>query len=912
MGKKSFKGKSFKNNNRKNYNKEKNEDFEESSNYDDVVIDARKLLGKAEDEEFQFEDEELDSDEAWGDSDYEVLDNKFSQTTRDNRKKGLEEEYDEEDWDSAEEGQLISLSEAWDRDDREIKEIAQETKSGKGKRNDLVLDEDDSISSESEESSEDEDEDQSKSQSESDDDPFDEMNISDEETNLGSVMAKLQKPKSKSKEKKQLINDKSSESAFALPTAGDSLTFDDMLMDINSDDETTTTLLKSEKQKHDSDSEDDETITRNYHGEAESNDSGAFAVPLPISIQKKQERRAAYEIQKDQVNRWKDVVRENREKEVLNFTPAQIKESRTSAFAPSDKPVTSLEEKLDSILQQSGLEEKKTEDLFENIETAKLSKEEMMKKTKELRMMRELMYRGERDNKRLKKIKSKAYRKQLRKEKDKERRLAMDAEGIDEEDEEDPEYKRAMERMTLRHKNTSSWAKTMIKSGISKDKDSREEMEEMMRQADSLKLKQLGKDGEESEDERDLSDVEKNIIDDESDDENTSKLGKGVLAMDFMKNAAKKEKMDRLQQIEELRRLREGGSELDKELFKTDSDGVNSSANSGRRVYTPSALVASEEAKKIDREILEEQEIDESNSLENRLEKAVEKKRVVESFEEEENHNSLKAQEEEAQEEEEANPWLMEDDEEENSKASKKSSNVSIVDKDSSRNDKFTNKLNKAAEREERKLKKTRKTKEEEVIIDTNQTLKLVDPKIESEKKRAAAASDDELEAEAQHDDDVHMFKQSDLISQAFAGDDVIQQEFHSEKRAIEEDEGDKEVVDTLPGWGDWAGGDDAWQAKRKKRKVVRIVQGVTNKNKRLDKGKDKVIINEKINKANLKYKADRIPHPFKTWDEYEKSLRMPLGQEWTSQKTFRKTTTPKVITKFGTVIDPLKAPFKE
>ena len=85
------------------------------------------------------------------------------------------------------------------------------------------------------------------------------------------------------------------------------------------------------------------------------------------------------------------------------------------------------------------------------------------------------------------------------------------------------------------------------------------------------------------------------------------------------------------------------------------------------------------------------------------------------------------------------------------------------------------------------------------------------------------------------------MFKQKDLIKQAFAGDDVVS-EFENEKKRVIEEEDDKEEDLTLPGWGDWAGGD----SKPKKRKVVRKIDGVMAKDRRKDKNMKNVIINEK------------------------------------------------------------------
>lgn len=893
--------------------------------FKDVVIDARKFLkGNKDvdlDSELEFDDEELDSDEAWGEDEYDVLDNTFSQTTRDQRKKDSKSskksilkskqfneygEDEDEGWSSVEEGELITLSEAWDRDDKELKQIEKEN-AKKSKKNELVFN-DEAEEDESEEEEESVEESESESEEE---DPFDEMNISDSENELGNVISNLSKhlPKTE-KERKVLINDKTSESQFALPTKGDDLDFDDMLLE-DADDETAVELLKSNKSDARTGDDNDEE-ERDYHGQVIQSKTGAYAVPLPARIQKRQERRAAYEIQREDVSKWNDVVTENREKEVLDFRPEVIEQNPMAAFTPSEEPTNELESKLDSILKQSNLEEKKTEDLFNNIQTAKMSKADMLKKTKELRMMRELMYRNDRDAKRLKKIKSKSFRKQLRKDKDKEQAM-MDGFEEGDEDQEDPDYLRAKERMTLKHKNTSSWAKSLIKSGISKDKDSREELEEMMRRSELLRQKQMGSKGsEDEEDDRDLSDIERDMQDDKQpDDEKLGKLGKGVLAMDFMKNAAERERLIQMKQVQDLKNMRDSNGE---ELFQGNQDnGVNVMINSGRRVYTPSALVKSKEANDLDEEILRENEEDDSRSLVNRL-KVKERISIREEGSDSEEENEGKADETE-----EANPWLDDDSEDENS--TKKSSKVSIVDKNSKQGVKFQSKINKDMEKQEAKSKRSQKKRSiEEVTIDTTQTLKLIDPKIEeknkNKKKRAAAESDDEIEGEVGNgEDDVYMFKQEDLIKQAFAGDDLIQNEFVSEKEKVENMEDDKEIDDSMPGWGAWAGteGDDSWgyQNKRKKRKIIRKVQGVTSKNQRMDKGKDTVIINEKVTKASMKYQAEKIPYPFKTWEEYEKSLRMPLGKEWVSDSTFQKMTTPDVITRFGSVINPLKAPFK-
>ncbi|KAG7897578.1 hypothetical protein KL935_005008 [Ogataea polymorpha] len=723
-----------------------------------------------------FEDEELDSDDALNsEDDYDVLNSKFSQTIRD------KDEADE-GYDSIDESELIPLSEVWARDDEELK------RSG-GKE--LVLDEnlvsDESSSEESEDSEE--------------EDVFEDLE--DEENELSTVKSQL-RSKDSSKAHKTLINDKTEENAFRVPATGQKLSLAEMMGDID----TEKPLLLSE-----------------------SSAPEPLAVPLPQSIQKRHERRAAYEIQKEEVEKWTDSIQANRRAEVLKFPSKDgVQHNQASSFQPADVPLTSLDKKLDGLLEQSNIESKKAEDLFENIETAKLSKEEMAKRTRELRLMRELMYRGQKDAKRLKKIKSKTYRQKLRKEKQRNKELV---EGSDVEDE-DADYKRAAERMSLKHKNTSEWAKSMIKSGMSKDKESRDELEEMLRQGEKLRQKQLGYDEGESEtDERDAVDIAAEQI---IDDTERAKLGKGLMAMDFMKRAEERERIENQRLAAQL----QYGDESDEEQV------ANEVKNAGRRVYTPGAAATTEQWKIVEQRAKKEAAEDQEKSLENRL--------------------KAKNAPKQNNKGEESNPWLAEAEPTRGQKAR-------VVDANSSRVQKNAAKIK----------KRTRKEAELDVEITIGDTL------------------DDEHEGEGDREQDIHVFQQKDLIKQAFAGDDVVT-EFEQEKHEVEELEGDKEIDLTLPGWGDWAGGN-----YKKKKKIVKTINGVVPSDKRKDKNKKGVIVNERVNKKNAKYQAGSVPYPFETMEQYERSLRQPIGQEWTSREIHQKLTMPKVIAKHGSVIAPMK-----
>jgi len=67
------------------------------------------------------------------------------------------------------------------------------------------------------------------------------------------------------------------------------------------------------------------------------------------------------------------------------------------------------------------------------------------------------------------------------------------------------------------------------------------------------------------------------------------------------------------------------------------------------------------------------------------------------------------------------------------------------------------------------------------------------------------------------------------------------------------------------------------------------------------------VVINEKRDKKAAKYKVASVPYPFKTREQYERSLKRALGQEWNTLNTVKKSTRPEVLTRAGVVIAPLE-----
>lgn len=852
------------------------------------VMMANKFLSDEAKSTEEFEDEEIDSDEALGSEDeYDVLNSKFSQTIRDKKKRrtlarktkqrgeGLsggqgsesESEFDE-GYSSIDEGQLVTLSQALDMDERERKQM--ETS---GDKNDVVLDDHWETESSQESSAESESDDEAIEElpSSEEEDVLREYSDDEEEPELLSTVSKINASLKKApKEKKRLIADARDDSEHMLPANGNDLSLQEMLGAVSDPIAKQAILIDTNPEKK----------------------SMTLDTPLPKRIQQRHERKAAYEITKEEVSKWEDTVQQNRRAEVLKFPMnAEVKHNDVSTTMRGDmENMNELETKIHAVLEKSALLDDRKEATFEQIAAAKLSPEDLRKRTKELRLMRELMFRDEKRAKRIKKIKSKTYHRIKKKERARNKQLV---DGSDQEsDTEEQNIKRIQERMSLKHKTQSRWAQSLIKSGLSKDASNRAELEEMLQQGEKLRAKQLGfEDGDQSDE--GISDLEKDYDNDgamkEEEEIAKQKLGKGVLGMDFMKAAEEQQKQQNLKDLEDLRTLEYDQASGDLVDNRT---SVSVTKNQGRRVYTPGLTQIAEEMKDINEKLSQEIEDDRSNSLESKLHKGFDRKNnelkrsqgakllsKIDSVKENDKNNSNR------NDPDAANPWL----DDSSSKPIKKSGKINVIGQNSSAFEKASHKISK------NKKRNASKKDIDEAIINLSSSINVGN----------VHDSEDEGLDENMNNSDIHVFKQQDMIKQAFAGDDVVN-EFEIEKKRVVREEGDKIVDETLPGWGDWTGG-----GKKTKKRKFRKVDGVVQKDKRKDKNLKNVIINERVNKKNLKYQSSAVPFPYESREQYERSLRMPIGQEWTSKESHQRLTMPRVVTKQGRVIDPLKAPFK-
>ncbi|XP_066415464.1 U3 small nucleolar RNA-associated protein 14 homolog A isoform X2 [Molothrus aeneus] len=145
--------------------------------------------------------------------------------------------------------------------------------------------------------------------------------------------------------------------------------------------------------------------------------------------------------------------------------------------------------------------------------------------------------------------------------------------------------------------------------------------------------------------------------------------------------------------------------------------------------------------------------------------------------------------------------------------------------------------------------------------------------------------------------------EQRGMITEAFAGDDVVA-DFRREKRKAEEAGKPQPVNLVLPGWGEWGGTGLKPSAKKVKRFLIKPPPAPRRKDQHLPH----VIMSEKRNIHAAAHQVSELPFPFERHQQFEQSMRTPVGPTWNTQRAFQKLTAPRVITRTGHIIQPISA----
>lgn len=604
---------------------------------------------------------------------------------------------------------------------------------------------------------------------------------------------------------------------------------------------------------------------------------GKLEVPLAKRQQDRLERAAAYGKSKEVLNRWIDTVKRNRRAEHLSFPlrdPDLFAANGTNRLPSTahTKPLTDLESTIQSILRESGLaptgnkSQENQLQAFEELQTNKLPLEEVQARRAELRKARELMFREEIRAKRIKKIKSKSYRRVHKKEREKiagQERGTLAAAGVDlsGNEQEQNDRRRAEERMGARHRE-SKWARSVKATGRAVwDDDARNGVLEMANREEDLRRMVLGKDMREEREESVSSSTESENEDDISDEhaecrgrerlyrrleqpnQSRKTLGSGgngatstLTSMRFMQKAEAARKQQNDADVEELRRgLNSSDDESDVEVKE----------GTGRRSYQPASAVPTHA---LETDTVNENEFEaragsddenskvgEAGDLEVTFDYVANKKSISprgnvnvndQRFHHRRDSNQLGK---EVRSDVVENPWL--------SAGTKMVKHGTIKDRQARALITATPDMG-ALTASKPGSKSQRALKAPSMIMSDPQNVKTTDKRLPLDR------SESELETEETYISSL-VIRNQELVRQAFAGDEVVA-DFEKEKLQTVQDEEEKVVDNTIPGWGSWTGtGISKKELKRSKGRFLTKEAGIKEEHRK-DARLARVIINEK------------------------------------------------------------------
>uniref|UniRef100_A0A2P2KBB9 Uncharacterized protein MANES_01G219900 n=1 Tax=Rhizophora mucronata TaxID=61149 RepID=A0A2P2KBB9_RHIMU len=643
--------------------------------------------------------------------------------------------------------------------------------------------------------------------------------------------------------------------------------------------------------------------------------SMTLQAPPPKEVRDKLERKAAYDKSKKDITKWEPLVKRNREQPAIIFDKdIDLGFSTVGAIASEFEPRTEFEKKMASLVNDDKVMEAHKQDGARLLELNKLSIEDFRIRQDHIAKLRSLLFRHELKMKRIKKIKSKTYHRLLKKDRIKaaSTEIHTDPEAAKELAIKQ-ERKRAEERMNLRHKNHSKWAKRILERGLNvQNEATRAALAEQLHQHAILTRKMNSmKDGSSSDDSTDEEEDEDSAgVDEgampkvlenakdktlkviEEDDEIPTS---GVLSLPFMARGLQKRKEDALREAKlALQEYESSSRELEGASV---AESIKTGAMSGRMVFgVPKVQVAEPSNKmRLDNSFGNS---DSEDELETKEDAALIDVGKNEDMPKDVSVNSV---------------WLSESSQSHQGSVFK---NLDDIVGDSGH--KTTYEVAILASDTWKKMgtqnEEDRNTKRPSMPAMKSSQNEPVRPIQVLEAVGEGSDSDSEGQIvdgtlSAGPKSSYELPSQAELIHEAFAGDDV-EEEFTKDKEEIlneENPEPEKPIL--LPGWGQWTHvqkkkGLPSWMVEEHesaKRKRVEVLK------KRKDAHLKHVIISEKLDKKVEKLHTKTLPYPFASKEVFEQSMRMPIGPEFNPATAAGVLTRPEVVKKPGVIIKPIK-----
>ncbi|XP_005180502.1 U3 small nucleolar RNA-associated protein 14 homolog A [Musca domestica] len=194
------------------------------------------------------------------------------------------------------------------------------------------------------------------------------------------------------------------------------------------------------------------------------------------------------------------------------------------------------------------------------------------------------------------------------------------------------------------------------------------------------------------------------------------------------------------------------------------------------------------------------------------------------------------------------------------------------------------------------------KSTDTSTVTDTIDPTKLATVKLKQHGIGFGSVSEAMGDVDMADEDDDPIADQQMTIAQAFEDDDIIA-DFSRDKTKDSELK-DAEIQLSMPGWGSWAGAGISKEQMERRNK--RLLLKLAPEEKRKDENKEGVYINENVNKKLRNHLVSDVPFPFTSLKDYEASIRAPLGRNFVTETAFRLLTRPSVITQKGKIIEPM------
>lgn len=691
--------------------------------------------------------------------------------------------------------------------------------------------------------------------------------------------------------------------------------------------------------------------------------TGPIPAPLETLLQQKIEREAAYELTKKEMTKWDETTKlaqglsgkstdgKNRLVVPANKISSTDKDPDTTRWNMHFTPVNNVENQVLGLLETSQISGKKLlEEESEQMASLGPIPQHFREKAIQSKMARELLFRAERKAKRIAKIKSKAFRRIRKKEKQRKSLsgrgeepdldLLEELDGIDgghrvQTKTEEMEIERARERVTLKHSNQGQWAKKVAGlKGLGSDINTA--IQERIHREELLKKKISGVDSDDSdaaeEDSEFDSDSDVGVahikahalhqlsaLDSQAPNINPDEgPPKGLFAMKFMQNAMAAKERKAEEARTELRQLLLEGNPEDLCEEEHISNGVKVQGNPGRLLFNPDVFPRAVKQSN-DEDLLASNQAAQSSTFSSQktTKTSGPHLRVMAldpNHGSKNDHAPKSPSNSEPVLHAEANPWL----------ALSSSGNGGTVSRMKDLNPHSKNQSNtptlvaeKAklkAEKRKRKQSSERGSANQDARVDIDMDVFMGAKALESmENNNGDECGEDSIIRTGQVDSHGRTaFEQRELVQQAFADDGVVAQ-FQEEKRKRIEKDAPQELDVTLPGWGDWVG-KGSTKSKHSKKFIKKI--GGVEPNKRLDSNMSNVIILEQASKTKTtnakklsKYQLKDLPFPYTNQQQLELKLNHAIGPEFNTRLNHRHLTRPDVLLKPGVVIEPVDKP---